>query len=332
MLPLVDQVGQQKSYIFKSSDIQDLKQHIDTDQKVKGSALALIDFDDTMAMTGHATAQHLGGLKWRDKLRKTIEALKQAKEMNADAPLFEYLTLFIAKTVQVQPVDPDLMPIIRQLEEKGFQVMVFTARGRDGQNAWYKLTINGIDELTEEQMHNAGIRLSSSHQLPLHEKIYKGSMIFCQNTPKEAVLSDLLGKNVIVPQEIRQLIMIDDKEDPIQKGKKIADTYQIPFVGFHYTAVESREEKEFDLLKSTIQMIHLFTSGKFLSQKEVDIAANQAANDAPDEYFKKTVKELHDFFMEHQLYKSYATPQELHQTVSRVAREHFKTELTVRDV
>lgn len=311
--------------IFRFNDIREIEQHLQKETKVNSVVLALFDFDDTLAMTGHASAGHLGGLKWRDQLRKCIEELKKSEELKSNSLIFEYLTLFIAKTVEVDAVQPETASFIKKLENKGYQVMVFTARGRSGENAWYKLNIGGVDAFTEQQMHNAGIHLTPG-DLPTHDKVYKNSMIFSQNIAKDIIIRELFDKCVLNPSNISILGFEDDKRDPVDKVGQVAEKYGVPYVGVHYTAIEEREEKEYDLLKATIQLVNLFVEGKFLPKETLENKTTEfkATNKTPVAFFKETIKELDKFFHDNKLYRPFSDTDEFHSEISKVAQRTFR--------
>lgn len=315
------------SLIIKCDDICEIKKYLTTDKKASSIAVALFDFDDTYVMTGHPTANHLGGLQWRDRIRKSIDVLKKEQQISPDAPLFEYLTLFIAKSLKVNAVQhSQTAKLVEELEKTSHvRVMIFTARGSNGKNAWYKLNIKGVDRLTEQQMHHAGIQMSTASELPKHANVYKNQFIFCQNNPKEDILTDLFEKKVLDPSQISQLLFVDDKGDALPKIKKVAEAHNIPsFVGLHYTAVERMEQNEFDLLRSTIQLINLFALGHFSSQEAVETRAKEIKTSLTDEDFVKvSLKHIHQFFNENHLYRSYEDHDEFYRVIE-AARVNFK--------
>ncbi len=313
---------------FPINDLGEIREYLPA--KVNGIALLLLDFDDTMVMTGHACAGHLGGLRWRDMLRKTIQHLKKEKEIKQGAPLFEYLTLFIAKSARVAAVQPGITPaLIADLQQRGLKVMVFTARGRNGKNAWYQLPISGVDELTEQQMLAAGIQLAQS-KLPTHPKIYKHSMIFTQNTPKEEVIKDLFDKNVFQSSDIALLAFADDKADAVKKVQQYAEDQRLPFIGFHYTAVEKAEANEFDLLKSTIQLVNLFATGHFLKAEELEAKEKEFTSNqtmTPENYFDEVIKKVDCILEENNLYSPSRDTDHFYQRVAPALKSAFSNHL-----
>lgn len=305
-----------RSELFVIEDFREVRKHLVIDDKTK-KKFALLDFDDTMAKSGHAKASHLGGLAWRDDFRKCIQDLKSCRALKEDTHIFDYVTLFIAKSVNVEAVqDPEIADTIKQLELDGFNVRIFTARGRNGENAWYGLNISGIDEFTLQQMHKAGIRITST-TLPEH--------IFAQNVKKNIIIGQLFAEKVIDPKEVSILAFADDKKEQAEVVKKECEG-KVPFVGFHYTAVQEAEKGEYDLLKATIQLVNLFAQGKFLEKEAMDAKAAEfkaTRHLTPKEYFNVVILKLEQFFEKYELNRPYKDHEEFFATVRAVADKHF---------
>ncbi len=311
------------SSILQINDFEKAAQYFQPSSKTK-AALLLVDFDETMIRSGHADTGHLGGYKWRMTLIRTLGILVERKEIGADHCLLGILTLFVIKAVQVAIAQPEVSTTLTQLQSSGVRVMVFTARGRHGENAWNGLNIKGIDELTEHQMHRAGIHLEQT-LLPPHDRIHNHSMIFCSARPKDEILKNLIEKGVFCKTEIGLLGFVDDSPEAVQKVESCAKNQGIPFVGFHYTAIRETEEKEFDLLKATIQLVNLATRGRLLTPVEFETEKRKfyaQQNLTTDDYFQEVVKRINSLFVDHQLYKPFENTDQLYTRVSEVFTRH----------
>lgn len=283
------------STLLVCNDIRDVAQHVQPSPSGTTRVLVPIDFDDTLVMSGCSEAFHLGGLAWRKDLRKYLEELKQTGALLSDDSLLGCLTLFLAKSLPAKAVqNPETAELIKTLENLGCKVMIFTARGRSGENAWYKLCISGVDILTKEQLNQAGIEIAQESTSLEHKQIFENRMIFAQNGSKENLLLELFDKKIINPSEYHQVIFIDDKQDAIAKLRAPIEAYQIPYTGIHYTYIENAEKKEYDILKSTIQLTQLIAKRTLLNPQELDTiyAQLKAQNISAPDFFKKILIQL----------------------------------------
>lgn len=313
--------SKQTNASYEINDVRQIPQHLALD-KIQDLVVSLWDFDDTLCMSGHKEASHLGGIAWRADFRNTIAALKDELK---DPLIFSHVTLFLAKAVHVSAVQPETASLIAEQQKLGVKVCIFTARGRKGENSWYQLNIAGVDTLTEQQMKKAEIHMIPQKPLQ-HDKIYGGYMICAQNVSKELLIQELFEKKVLDPKEIALLTFADDKGDQVKVVQKKVAEYGVPFIGFHYTAVQIAEMKEYNLLEATIQLVNLIAKKKFLSREEVEL---QKAGKTP-EYFKNVVRHLDKLFVENQLVRSYEDTDQFYSAVSKVFEQKGASLLEVK--
>lgn len=307
-------------------DFGAVAKHFQPTSKMK-KALLLVDFDETMIRSGHPETGHLGGYRWRMNLWKTVDILVERKEIAKDHCILGALTLYIIKAVQVAIAQPEVATTIKELQSSGVHVMVFTARGRSGENSWNGMNINGIDAMTEQQMHQVGIHLEKK-PLKLHERIHKCSMIFCQNISKDKIIKDIFDKNIFNKDEIEILGFVDDSPEAIDKVKGFAEAEGIPFTGFLYKAIRDIEEVEYDLLKATIQLVNLATHGCLLTPEQVETEKRKFSdqkNVTIDQFFQEVVKKINRIFVDNQLYEAGENVDQFYTRASSVLAKNFKS-------
>jgi uncharacterized protein DUF2608 len=317
--------------IISSNNIQEIPKHILP--KLEAQSLVLFDFDDTLVMSGSTEAAHLGGVKWREDLRKYITDLKQSNAITSNAPLFECLTLFIAKSLTAKAVqDSQTAKIISDLEAQGCKVMIFTARGRSGENAWYKLNITGIDALTKHQMQQAGITIRQHPTSLSHASIYEDMIIFSQNSAKDQLLKELFAKKVFNASEISQILFIDDKKEQVEKVGKAASDHSVSYTGVHYTLIDEIETREYDLLKSTVQLVSLLATQVLLNQRDLAISCNKISEEGiiAEEFFKQTLTQLDELLSGSDIYRQIGLdPDKLFEKIKQAVSGHFKNAKTL---
>lgn len=297
------------SVTFSSHNFQDFVDKIA--QSSHKLALVLLDIDDTSIFSGSPDVNYLGGLKWRDLSRKMIDTLKKEGLIGQNDQIFENITLFISLIVYLAAVETLIPDAVKNLKSKyRCHVMAFTARGSSGLKAWYNKEIAGVAELTASQFSRARIELSYIGKEILHPNVYNNAYIFCQNEPKEKILEDLIDKKVVDLNEVDLIAYADDKS--VLEVEKVAKKHNVNFIGFNYTAVVQREAKEFDLLKSTLQLLRLFEKGVVLPQSEVQVRSSEVlmAGITPEDHFKAALIQLNDKFKTHGLYRKFETVQE----------------------
>lgn len=243
-------------------------------------------------MSGPKEASHLGGPAWRKDCRKYSEELQKTKSIASADLLFGCITLFIAKSLSAQAVQtPETARLIETLEALACKVMIFTARGRSGENAWYKLCVSGVDTLTKEQLEQSNIGLRQNQASPEHPNVFEGRMIFSQNQPKEDLLSELIEKKIIDLSQYHQVIFADDKKDSVTKLGAFFKTSQILYTGIHYTRVENVEKEEYEPMKSTIHLAHLFEKHVLPTPQELENIQIQLKEQgvSAEDFFKQTL-------------------------------------------
>jgi hypothetical protein len=306
--------------MITSSNIHDIKSFV-LPITSNAKPLALFDFDDTLVMTGSQEASHLGGIKWRDDFRKRVMALKASGQINENVPLFECASLFIAKSLTAKAVEGQkTAQLIQDLEEMGCQVMVFTARGRSGENAWYKLNVTGIDLMTKKQMQQAGISICQPSSDLVHPNIYDNCMILAQNRPKDQLLNDLFSSSILNKNNISQMLFVDDKKEQVEKVEKSANEHGMAYTGMHYTFIDEIEKQQYHPLKATIQLVSLLAHQVLLADSQVEEIVRKTSEDD----INKVILELNQQLTSHQIYDQIGLDADrLFEKMKLAVSEHF---------
>lgn len=257
-----------KADIMEIDHIDEVRPYI-----IQQNALFLFDIDDTLITNPFS----LGRPAWRNWAK--INLPKGGKEF----VLYDALTLYIAKNAPYQPVESTTAQLISDLQQQGFPVFAFTARGR---SEWYTSNIKGVDDFTHQQLNNVGIDFAESFipsELQFLEQayFYKG-IIFAQHIPKGDLLKHLFKDLNYQPSCI---IFIDDKLDQVKSVEAAAKESEIPFFGFWYRRVEF-DGANFNPMLASIQLENILLNNRIASDVEAEeIVKNMQEND-PKSYVK----------------------------------------------
>jgi uncharacterized protein DUF2608 len=185
------------------------------------NTLVILDIDNTIATLGQPF-QWLGGDAWITyEINKLMQEGLSYKEATARIlPFYFELTHF----VELIPVEPTTITIIKQLQEAGITVIACTIRSID------------IMYRTIEQLKMIGIDLMHSafgyEELSCHEPrfCYKNGIIFCHGGNKGITLANVLEHFDHTPTKV---IVIDDKEKYLHQIKNVLNP-EIEFIGIRY--------------------------------------------------------------------------------------------------
>lgn len=218
-------------------------------------ALCLFDIDDTLIDNPFS----LGAPPWRNWVKSKLPNLKTS------FVLYDALTLHIAKNAPYKPVESTTPQLIKDLQEGGYAVFAFTARGR---SQWYTTDILGVDLFTHQQLNHAGIDFRKT-RIPaelksLEQKYFYQGIIFAEHIKKGDLLKHLLKDLNYHPSVI---LFADDKLDQVQSVEAALKESGIPFIGFWYRRSEV-DRKNFDPRIANIQLESLLLRGEVVSDAE----------------------------------------------------------------
>ena len=191
------------------------------------NTVVVLDIDNTIATLG-GPFQVLGSDTWVN-----YEIAKRIKEgMPVNEALEQVLPLYfeLVHIVDLKPVEPTTIEIIKQLQDLGITVIACTLRSLQ------------ISDRTIEQLHEMGIDLTHSAFGPgeiLGTDIifrYKNGIIFCHGLSKGPAFKSILDHFNHTPTKV---IFIDDKEKYIHQIQSVLHP-DIEFIGIRYSHLDEK--------------------------------------------------------------------------------------------
>lgn len=254
--------------IFEINQIDDIVPYIDQE-----NSLVLFDIDDTLITNPFC----LGSPAWRNWLKRT--PVKQ----ETDFVFYDAITLYIAKNVDYQTVEPGMETLISDLQRSGIAVFAFTARGR---SEWYTTQLEGVDEFTHQQLNHVGIDFKKT-AIPaelqdLEPAYFYEGIIFAQHIKKGDLLKHLFKDLNYHPSCI---VFIDDKLDQVKSVADAVKEFEIPFYGFWYRRQE-QDAGTFNPMVANIQLENLLLNDVIVSDEQAEEIAETMSEIDPQEYFE----------------------------------------------
>lgn len=237
---------------FLQAEIIEITQIKDVEEKITSNTLCLFDIDDTLIQNPF----NLGRSAWRSWAKSVIPSNQ------FQFPLYDALTLYIAKKAPYIPVEESTAKLISDLQKKGIPVFAFTARGR---SEWYTTELKGVDQFTHQQLIQAGINFKETQVpkelLSLEPTYFYDGIIFASHIKKGTLLKHLLKDLNYRPD---QIIFIDDNLDQVQSVEIALRDSGIPFYGFWY----KNPQPMLNPFAAAIQLEFLSHSNQILSDEE----------------------------------------------------------------
>jgi hypothetical protein len=264
-----------RAEIVEIDHLDDIRPYI-----VQQEDLVLFDIDDTLITNPIS----LGSPPWRAWVKSKIPPY------NLGFTLYDALTLFIAKNTSYRTVETSTVQLISDLQANGIPVFAFTARGR---SQWYTTDIEGVDQLTHEQLNRVGIDFSRT-VIPIELEdleptyFYKG-IIFAQHIKKGDLLKHLFKDLNFHPSCI---IFVDDKLDQVQSVETAAQEAGIPFMGFWYRGAEFQATK-FEPMLANLQLESLLLRNEILDdEKGQELLRNAPSTVDSTTYFHSILEQM----------------------------------------
>lgn len=238
-----------KAQIVESKHITDLNKHI------SNNTWLLLDLDNTTM----GPLLDLGGDGWFEKL------MSYACQLMVDTQEAAALVITIYHAVQhhikTKAVEPEIVDIIRTLQERGVPIIGITARG------------NELIDTTVRQLGEIGIdfsvnRAENENHIPLANTgaIYHQGIIYCSGGNKGKAFDAFLDRCQQLPANVA---MADDKEKHL---KTVLDTVVkrgIHFDGLRYGFMD-KVAHETNLKTANEQLAHLLKDLPASAQKAIE--------------------------------------------------------------
>ncbi len=144
--------------------------------------------------------------------------------------------------VRTTAVEPNIVKIIKALQDIGIPVIGLTARGYS------------IRHETLRQLADMGVDFSRNSIVPDDDSSCQGGIIFCAGGDKGENLRSILSRLGRVP---RHITMLDDKKKHLERVMIALKPLGIHFSGFRYGYLDD-EVKRFSMEAANIQLAHLW--------------------------------------------------------------------------
>ena len=195
----------------------------------------VVDLDNTVMTSG----VELGGDAW------FVGLCEHAFRQPLDPSLIMGLVLSIYNQVQqfvrALPAEPEIVMMIKALQDVGIPVLGLTARG-------YL-----IRQPTVRQLADIDIDFSINCLEAEDDESYDQGIIYCNGQNKGDFLKAFLEKNKHSPKHI---VMLDDKGRHLSHVKEAVDSLEINFHGFRYGFLD-KQLQSFDMSRAHRQLADL---------------------------------------------------------------------------
>lgn len=211
-----------------------------TSHVADGKTIVIFDLDNTLV----CPKQELGSDQWFFKIvdNATARGISTHDAIEELVPLYYH----IHQHIDLQPVEPDTIDVLRQLKNRNAPVIALTARRAP--NA----------ERTHEQLRNAGIQLNPPAQMLtrmiIHTKepaLLLDGIIFCGNNDKGSALEQVFAQcGIPLPERI---VYVDDKRSHLDAVARFCKKSGIEYIGLRYGYLDAAV-KAYDVKKADKQL------------------------------------------------------------------------------
>jgi len=232
-----------RSNIIESTSIASVFDHIDHHE-----TLVIFDIDNTIL----ESINEQGSPQWVTALIKHAEEIGMNPEQAYT--IIEPILLDVFMKTEVKPVEPEIVSLIAQLQQKNISVIGLTARS----TLMVDPTVKHLASIAIS-LHQTSLALENAleiaHLPAPHEAHYHEGVLYCGGVnPKGRTLETLLKSTSYMPEKI---IFVDDQLRYLTSVETVAAELKIPFIGIHYTRLDEKVKK-FVLDQASI--IRCFTS------------------------------------------------------------------------
>lgn len=202
-------------------------------------ALKSISFDTWVVLDLDNTVMEsmleVGGDQWFSSIFKHIIGNGYSKEIAID--IYHEVQAYI----KMKSVEPEIVKVIRALQDIGIPVIALTARNYD------------IRHSTIRQLNEIGINFNNSGIVKPEGLAFSKGIIFCDGKNKGEALRDFLIKSQIRPKHIT---MLDDKGSYLEQVERILEGSRIRFDGLRYGFLDHKVTG-FNVELARVQLAHL---------------------------------------------------------------------------
>jgi len=252
-------------HVFESkvtTDISESKTFRDVLKKCSYDTFIVLDLDNT---TIESIAEgNVGSDQWFENLFRHANAIK----IDSDKATQLILTLYHAVQlhIQVKPVEPEIVRIIKALQDIHVPILAFTARSK-------KILEPTLRQLAEVDISFARQFGKSNFEFVIdggHIITYCDGIVFCDGKDKGKCLAEFFKKIKYYPAHV---LMLDDKLKHLNSVKAIVNGYGGRFEGIRCGHLDEKVAS-FEMktsMQALIKMSGLFSQPTHEVMKELKI-------------------------------------------------------------
>lgn len=237
-------------------------------KKADSSTLVVFDVDDVLITAKDQILQPSN--------KKLLEILNKGLESRYSEKAAQKLWSIILLERVDEPVDPQMVSLIKETQARGIKVMALT-------NAWTGSfgNIPSLEEWRVRELEDFGYTFKDSWSTlkskifsdskskdPKRLPVFKNGVLFTCDLPKGDILKVFLKHASFLPKKI---ILVDDKRKHLKSVEAFSRDVGILFIGFEYTAVADRPKSPLNEKRAQLQFEVLEKEHKWLNDKEADI-------------------------------------------------------------
>ncbi len=231
----------EKSSLFETASIKTVFELIQKHSSGQGTRVVAIDLDNTVILP----EQTLGSDQWFG-YRLPLEKEAVGDPVVAKTKMVELFYEIQHKT-KVSIVEPEVIDIIKKLQDAGYLVIGLTARGKK------------IADLTHQQLLSVGINLNIGMFADVEKPcvnnpekgVFKYKILFVDGADKGVAFKGLLHSLGIHPDEA---FFIDDH---LRHVLSVEAQAEAKYFGFHYTYVQEEKGLQVDPHIADVQLKYL---------------------------------------------------------------------------
>lgn len=212
-------------------------------QNVDEKCLVMFDVDDTL-LEPKDLILRTGYFRQKEKLIKSYIQNPEVVPSNKYPKHFLHST--VLTTTDYILVDPNIVPIIHNLQSKGIPTIAFTLMG-----SWQLGIIPSLTDFRYAQLKKLDLDFSqafSSDEFPKIRNLkngdlhccFTGGVLYSNELPKGPILVTFLEALNWKPTKV---IFLDDKMDYLESVEEALKDTGIEFIGLYYTASKNKSEK-----------------------------------------------------------------------------------------
>lgn len=272
-------ISQAQGMIIETPDLSKLEAEL---QKVDKNSLVMFDVDDTLIYPTDLI-QRAKHWEYRDKI--TQQTLKNPAIVPEGKYEKDYLHSTILNSSEFVLVDPKIVSIIKELQERHIPTIAFTKMG-----SWSLGVIPSLTEFRYKQLKAHEIDFSGAFADPKYPKncitvkdgksyCFRKGILFSNEYDKGPILQLFLKTMNLKPNKI---VFLDDRYDYLETVEAAMKDSGIEFIGLHYTAAD-KNPSQLDEEVARFQYHYVAQHGVWINEEKARQLMQEAAEQEPSE-------------------------------------------------